>query len=121
MKKLLLVATLLFSIGAAQAGQSIRWNNASLLYQSVDVDGEELTGIGLSGTKLVSDKVFLTSNYTSVSDSFEVFGSKVDLDLNTLALGLGYRYEVSNTTDLYGVFSYRDVEAWHPIKESPKV
>jgi len=112
MKKIVLVlaSTLLLPMGSLQAAESIRWDTASLSYQSSDVDGDKLTGFGVSGTKLISEDFFIVGSYSSVSDDIDVFGSKVDIDFNTLYLGLGYRYAISNDTNLFGIVSYQDVE-----------
>jgi hypothetical protein len=110
MKKLVLASALLLSMGTVQAVESVRWDNASLSYQSVDLDGDKLTGFGISGTKLVGDNVFIAGSYGSVSDDVDVFGSKVDMDLNTLSIGLGYRHAISSTTDFFGIVSYQDME-----------
>tara|TARA_R110002167_G_scaffold365761_1_gene591350 strand:+ start:316 stop:915 length:600 start_codon:yes stop_codon:yes gene_type:complete len=110
MKKLVLASALLLSMGTIQAAESVRWDSASLSYQSVDLDGDKLTGFGISGTKLVSDNVFIAGSYASVSDDIDVFGSKVDVDFNTLSIGLGYRHAISSTTDFFGVVSYQDME-----------
>ncbi|WP_187424887.1 porin family protein [Marinomonas sp. IMCC 4694] len=110
MKKLVLASALLLSMGTIQAAESVRWDSASLSYQSVDLDGDKLTGFGISGTKLVSDNVFIAGSYASVSDDIDVFGSKVDVDFNTLSIGLGYRHAISSTTDFFGIVSYQDME-----------
>lgn len=110
MKKLVLASALLLSMGTIQAAESIRWDSASLSYQSVDLDGDKLTGFGIAGTKLVSDNVFIAGSYASVSDDIDVFGSKVDVDFNTLSIGLGYRHAISSTTDFFGIVSYQDME-----------
>ncbi len=110
MKKLVLASALLLSMGTIQAAESVRWDSASLSYQSVDLDGDKLTGFGISGTKLVSDNVFIAGSYASVSDDIDVFGSKVDVDFNTLSIGLGYRHAISTTTDFFGIVSYQDME-----------
>jgi opacity protein-like surface antigen len=110
MKKLVLASALLLSMGTIQAAESVRWDSASLSYQSVDLEGEKLTGFGISGTKLVSDNVFIAGSYASVSDDIDVFGSKVGVDFNTLSIGLGYRHAISRTTDFFGIVSYQDME-----------
>ena len=52
----------------------------------------------------------IRDSYGSASDDIEVFSSNVDVDFNTLSVGLGYRYSLSKTTDLFGVLSYEDME-----------
>lgn len=110
MKKAVLVSALLLSVGAAQAAESPRWDRVSASYQSVDVDSETLTGFGVSGSKLIGEDFFVTASYASSSDDIDVFGTKVDVDFNTLSAGLGYRYAISNNSDVFGVVSYEDVE-----------
>ena len=109
MKKVVLVSALLLSIGSIQAAESVRWDSASLSYQSVDIEGK-LTGFGVSGTKLIGEDFFIAGSYSSVSDDADFFGSKVELDFNTLSVGLGYRHAISNKTDLFGIVSYEDME-----------
>ena len=110
MKKVVLVSALLLSIGSIQAAESVRWDSASLSYQSVDIEGK-LTGFGVSGTKLIGEDFFIAGSYSSVSDDADFFGSKVELDFNTLSVGLGYRHAISNKTDLFGIVSYQDMES----------
>jgi opacity protein-like surface antigen len=110
MKKVVLVSALLLSMGSIQAAESVRWDSASLSYQSVDVEGDKLTGFGVSGTKLIGEDFFIAGSYSSVSDDVDIFGSKIDVDFNTLSVGLGYRHAISNKIDLFGIFSYQDME-----------
>lgn len=114
MKKVLLSSilssVLLLSIGSVQAAESVRWDSASLSYQSVDIDGDKLTGFGISGTKLIGEDFFVAGSYSSVSDDIEFLGSNIDFDFNTLSVGIGYRYAISDNSDLFGIVSYQDLE-----------
>jgi opacity protein-like surface antigen len=110
MKKVVLVSALLLSMGSIQAAESVRWDSASLSYQSVDVEGDKLTGFGVSGTKLIGKDFFIAGSYSSLSDDVDLYGSKLELDFNTLSVGLGYRHAISNKTDLFGIVSYEDME-----------
>lgn len=110
MKKLVLASVLLLSMGSIQAAESVRWDSASLSYQSMDLGDEGLNGFGISATKLVGEDFFITGGYSSLSDDVDVFGAKVDLDFNTLSVGLGYRYAISNKTDLFAIASYQNLE-----------
>jgi opacity protein-like surface antigen len=110
MKKVVLVSSLLLSMGSIQAAESVRWDSASLSYQYEDIEGDKLTGFGFSGTKLIGEDFFIAGSYSSVSDDADFFGSKLDVDFNTLSVGLGYRHAISNKTDLFGVVSYQDME-----------
>ncbi|GAB3003091.1 outer membrane beta-barrel protein [Psychrosphaera aestuarii] len=111
MKKLLLASALLLSMGSAHAADKVRWDSVSASYESLDLDGSKFTGFGVSGTKLLNENVFLTGSYSSVSDDVTVYGSTIDFELNSLSVGAGYRYALSNTTDFFGVVSYVDLSA----------
>ncbi|WP_434928859.1 porin family protein [Shewanella sp. HL-SH2] len=106
MKEVVLASVLLFSVGSIQAAESIRWDSASLSYQTVELDEYDMSGFGISGTKLLNENIFVLGSYASVSDDVNVYGSNVDLEFNRLSLGLGYRYPVAKTTDLFGIVSY---------------
>ena len=110
MKKVVLTSALLLCISSIQAAESIRWDSASLSYQSMDSDGNEFTGFEISGTTLVSENFFVAGSYSSVSADIEVVDSKVDIDLNTLSVGIGYRHGISSHTDIFGILSYEYLE-----------
>ena len=106
MKQVVLASALLLSLGTAQAAESPRWNSASISYQSVDIDGDKLTGFAVSGSKLLGEDFFVVGSYGNASDDIE----GIEFDFNTLSVGLGYRYAISQNTDFFGVVSYEDVE-----------
>jgi hypothetical protein len=110
MKKVVLVSALLLSLGTAQAEESPRWDSASISYQSVDIDGDKLTGFTISGSKLLGEDFFVVGSYGNASDDIEIYNSSVEVNFNTLSVGLGYRYSISKTTDFFGVVSYEDME-----------
>lgn len=110
MKKVVLVSALLLSFGSVQAAESPRWDSASISYQSVDVDGDKLTGFAISGSKLLGEDFFVVGSYGNASDDIEIYNSSVEVDFNTLSVGLGYRHSISQTTDVFGVVSYEDME-----------
>lgn len=110
MKKVVLASALLLSLGTVQAAESPRWDRASISYQSVDIDGDKLTGFAISGSKLLGEDFFVVGSYGNASDDLEIYSSSVEVDFNTLSVGLGYRYSISQTTDFFGVVSYEDME-----------
>jgi len=110
MKRVVLASALLLSLGTAQAAESPRWDSASISYQSVDVDGDKLTGFAVSGSKLLGEDFFVIGSYGNASDDIEIYNSNVEVDFNTLSVGLGYRHSISQSTDFFGVVSYEDVE-----------
>lgn len=113
MKKVVLVSVLLLSFGSVQAAESPRWDSASISYQFVDIDDDELAGFGLSGSKLLGEDFFVVGSYLNASDFIQIdmYGSSsVDIDFNTLSVGLGYRYAISQNSDFFSVVSYEDVD-----------
>jgi hypothetical protein len=114
MKKVLLTSALLLSIGSVQAAetaQAPRWDSVSVSYQSVDVENETLTGFGIAGSKLLGESFFITGGLSNASDDIRISNESVEVDLNTLSVGLGYRQPISQNTDVFGVVSYEDMEA----------
>lgn len=109
MKKLILAAAL-SAVSAASFAAAPAWDFVQASYVMTDFDDADLNyepdGFSISASKLVTDDVFVTGSYSMQND--DIFGTEVDFD--RLSLGLGYRYALSNKTDLYGIVSYEDVE-----------
>lgn len=108
-KKSIIAAALVCVAGSAQAEQAPRWDFISASYISIDMEDLEPTGLGVSGSKLLSEDLFAVASYSMASDDY----AGVDIDVDTFSLGLGLRHGLSATTDLYGVLSYEkwDVDA----------
>ena len=107
MKKIALVSALLLSMGTAQAAETLRWDSMSVSYDSVDLDGEKVSGFSLSGTKLVAENVFLGS----ISDDIGVANMKIDVEMDSFSIGAGYRHALAENTDVFGIFSFEDVNS----------
>jgi opacity protein-like surface antigen len=98
MKKLALaVALSVASAGAFAAAPA--WDFVQGSYVITDFDESDFSyepdGFAFSASKLLTDDVFVTGEYSM---------------LDMLTLGLGYRYALSQRTDLFGIVSYEDVE-----------
>ncbi|BCO17245.1 MULTISPECIES: outer membrane beta-barrel protein [unclassified Alteromonas] len=109
MKKLALaVALSVASAGAFAAAPA--WDFVQGSYVITDFDESDFSyepdGFAFSGSKLVTDDVFVTAEYSMQED--DILG--IDVDLDMLTIGLGYRYAWSEKTDLFGIVSYEDVE-----------
>ena len=104
----------LLSFGAAQAAESPRWDRASVTYQSVDLDGDKFTGFAIAGSKLLGEDFFVVASYGNAADEDSGF----EIDFNTLSLGLGYRYALSQSTDLFTAISYEDIEVEFSYRNS---
>jgi len=113
MKKMFLAIPLSMAVSMAMAENDINWNYVSLSHHSVNVDGvaelgiddSTFDGFGISGSALLSNNFFITGGYTELSGDILYF----DGDIDTAAIGLGYRHSISNSTDIYGVVSYQHV------------
>lgn len=110
MKKVILASALVCAAGAVQADQRPQWNQVSVAYQSADVEGETVTGFGLGGSALLSENIFVAGAFSQLSDDVEVYGDTLEVDLNLVSLGVGFRHELSANTDLFAVVSYEDQE-----------
>ena len=111
----LITSTLFLILGSANAADKPNWNTAGLSLNLSDLETQELEGFGISGSKLMTNKVFITGSYNSVGTAVDTFVgttlTSVDIDLNMLSMGVGYRHAVAPTTDLFGVLSYENIEA----------
>ena len=109
MKKTVIASALFLSLGTAYAAESPRWDFASASYQTLDVDGVDVSGLTLSGTKLINDDIFVTGGYAPLS-----VDEDSNVDYNLLSIGVGYRHLISETTDVFGIVSYESVEVRWP-------
>ncbi|WP_051174459.1 outer membrane beta-barrel protein [Marinimicrobium sp. LS-A18] len=110
MKKVILASALVCAAGVVQADQRPQWNQVSVAYQSADVEGETVTGFGLGGSALLSENIFVAGAFSRLSDDVELFGDTLEMDLNTVSFGLGFRHGLSVNTDLFAIVSYEDIE-----------
>ena len=103
----LIAAATLFS--AQALADSPKWDLIELDYVKVDIDDTDFepNGFSITGTKLLTDNIFMTGSYTDLNDDV----SGINLDLENLSLGVGYRYGLTENTDWYGALSYVDLKA----------
>lgn len=89
------------------------WNNISASYTKANIDEiDEISpkGFSLTGSYLLNDNVFILADLMSVSDDLNESGTNVDLEFNTQTLGLGYKYALNNSSDLFASLSYENIE-----------
>ena len=106
MKNVLLGSALLLSVAATPAFAGPNWNQITGTYSSFDIGILDFDGFGVSGTKLLNSNVFVAGSLSTTSED----QTNEDVTFNEISLGLGYRYAVNNTTDIFGVISYEDAE-----------
>lgn len=115
MKKLGLVVALTAAFGltstAALADAAPSFDYLSADYVNLDANGTHVGGAQLEYSKSFSDNWF--------GYSFGRYFSKGELDNTSLGLGIGYKYNVSNATALYGIagLAYDEV-SWGNLSES---
>jgi len=110
MSKIVLLGTALFvSAVSTSAIAGPKWNQISISYLSSSAGDDEISGFGMSGSKLLGANFFAVGSYATFSE--DIVGTTVDADLNYLSLGLGVRKAVAGNTDLFGIVSYENVEA----------
>lgn len=101
MKKIGLGLTLLLVSGAALA-DTPEWNTAYVSYLNSNVDvgsaDESFNGFGIGGSIAISSDWLLIANLKSVSEDL----GNASIDLRTTSVGGGYRFSMSESTDLYG-------------------
>ena len=109
MKKSLLGLSVALLFSGAAFANSPSWDLVELNYVKAEIDDTDLEpdGFGLTGSVLVTENIFLMADYTALNES----AFDIDVDLDTITAGVGYRYGISSTTDLYGTLSYEYAEA----------
>lgn len=106
-KFITLATVALFS--TASLAQAPTWNLIEASYGQADIDGlDELSpsGFAIGGSSLLGENVFIRGSYSLLTDDI----SGVDIDLDQASVGLGYRYGLTETTDVYTSLSYQYVE-----------
>lgn len=106
------VASLLAST-CALAEQAPKWNFVQATYAAVEIDDAselDLSGFGISGSKLINENLFIAASYQNISDDMVILNNNLKLDFTTLMAGIGYRYSLSNSTDAYGILSLVNAE-----------
>ena len=102
MKKTVLSLSLLalsLATTSAIAAEAPSWNFVKASYVSMDLgDNFEPTGFGITGTKLIGESnFFVTASLVSLTEDFQGY----DVDIATLDGNLGYKYGVTDSTDVF--------------------
>lgn len=91
----------IIAASAAYAGNTfandLSYDYLQLSYMATDADGIDVDGAALSGSVKLNDNVFVTAGFGH-DRSDRVRGVRAELD--SYNLGLGYRYGLSQQTDL---------------------
>ncbi len=92
--------------GETSSVVSPNWTYIQGSYASADASGFDLSGFAVNGSRLIGDNFFLMGGYSLLNG--DVSGFDLDLDYADLSLGLGYRYAVNSSSDVYVAVSYED-------------
>ncbi|MCC2614735.1 porin family protein [Aestuariibacter halophilus] len=85
------------------------WNFVDLGYTSANYEDLDSNpdGFSIKGSYLVNDNIILTADFQRLSD--DLYG--VDVDLDQLSVGAGYRFVLNDKTEAYAILSYERIEA----------
>lgn len=97
-KSPLIAAALLTSIGlpsVSLASTAPSFNHVGLNYVNWEIEDDSFTGFGFDAEAMISDRVFLATDYLSVSDSFRIGQGQerisAKLELSLLHVNAGYQ------------------------------
>lgn len=104
-----LAAIILLSSGlsstAVFAETAPEWNFVQGSVESLSIDsanGFDPLGLGITVSYLLTDNIFVDGKYSRLSDD----PADVDVDVTLFDVNLGYRYGISDSTDLYGSLGF---------------
>ncbi|MDC9513877.1 outer membrane beta-barrel protein [Pseudoalteromonas sp. CST5] len=101
----ILLVTAVITSPAAFA-ESPNFNYVAAGYLDGDIDGDDADGWTFDGSTLLGENFFLSGQYQTLGNSDD----GVDVDLNWLSAGIGYRTAIGANTDFYGLATYENVE-----------
>ncbi|QCZ92625.1 porin family protein [Salinimonas iocasae] len=114
MKRMLVAAAITtFSMNAFSAqtfSNGPTWDFVEAGYSKADVDDIDIfepSGINLEGSVSVGENFFVNGAYRNLSDE----EMTVELELSQLSLGVGYRYGMTKSTDLFAAVSFENLNA----------
>jgi hypothetical protein len=90
------------------------WNFIEASYLSADIDAFDQNikpkGYGVIGSALLGNNVILSASYSTISEDGVILDADADATLSLASAGIGYRFEATDTTDLFVMASYLYVE-----------
>ena len=94
------------SLNAFAASPSYDFVKAGYVQADIEDAGDfEPTGFQIQGFKSLNENVYLTGRYGQLSEDV----SGVDIDLDYVSAGVGYRYGLTQNTDFFGEVTYEYV------------
>ena len=93
---------------AAARAESPSWTYIDASYVSSDLNAAEPEGLELRGSYKINDLFFVDGSYTDQDDDISTAFGDVDIELSNFDLGVGARYGLSETTDVYGRVAWQN-------------
>jgi len=118
MKKQLLMSSLIVAASAlsfSAHATNLDYNTMSVSYSTVEIDDSnlDLSGVSVSGSKLLTDNVFVGATFSSRGDDVNYCYYRCDdieVTHTQISLAAGYRHELTNSTDIYAAVGYASVD-----------
>lgn len=111
MKKWVIGVALVSMMGSAQAAEGPNWDSAGFSYISSDLDGDVFDGFGVSLSKGLGEHILISTSYATQTTQLDIYDVEINAGFDTWDIGLGYRYGLTDSTDLYGKVNYEYEEA----------
>lgn len=108
----ILITALALCLAAPALAERPSYNYVQFAYETVDLDvggGSDVDGDGfaIGGAFEINDEFFITAGYAKADFDFNV-------DFTTLQAGLGWRTDLTDTTDFFSTLSYVNGEVDAP-------
>lgn len=105
----LIVSAVLLTFAAIANADNFSYNHATVSYSQLDIDDIDVDGdtVDLSLSAAISDSFHVFGSY-GVGELDDDFGNNVDVD--TLSIGIGHHWSLSDQLDLVSSVSYEYIE-----------
>ncbi|WNC69402.1 hypothetical protein RI845_04440 [Thalassotalea nanhaiensis] len=80
-------------------------------YEQTDYDEYlSLSGYSLLGSKKVTENIYITAEYISLSDDIDIFFDDLGVDQTEISLGAGYTYTFNEKTEIFVHLAIANIE-----------
>lgn len=99
MRRSVIAAAVLAVTAGPVAAEEFSYSFVSAGYSTVDVDGADGDGLGVTGSYAIADNWHIVAGYQGLGYDF-------DVDFSTLSAGIGYNTPVTDAIDIVAQVSY---------------
>ncbi len=93
---------------AAATAESPNWTYIDASYVSSDLNDVEPEGFEIRGSYEINNLFFVDGSYTDQDDDIDTAFGDFDFELSNFDLGVGAKYGLSETTDIYGRLAWQN-------------